>query len=182
MSKLKLPIIIAVVLAAAGAGLFFSGMVGGKESHAKKHVVEPVMLTPPDGSFIVNLADADTNSYLLFNVALELEPMDDVHWAAFSGAGGGGHGGGGEAPGPAKVSTYPKFHDAVLDVASRFTSGQLKTEDGKQELEKRLLARFHEIAEVDKNALKGSATADDPAHVGPPYHVLDVDFTKYVIQ
>lgn len=179
MSKIKLPIILAVVLAAAGAGLFFSGIVGGKEGPTKKHAIEPIALAEP---FVVNLADADRERYLAFNVALKLEPMDDEHWAAFSGAGGGGHGGGGEAPGPPKVASYPKFYDAVISVASTFRANQLRSEEGQAKLKEALLERFHEIAEVDAAEAKASAGYDDPAHVGPPYHVMDVHFTKYVIQ
>lgn len=182
MSKLKLPVILAVVLVAAGAGLFFSGTVGGTDGPVKKHAIEPIALAPPEGSFIVNLADTDQEAYLSFNVALKLEPMDDVHWAAFSGAGGGGHGGGGEAPGPAKVATYPKFFDAVITVASTFKSSDLKTEQGKDRLKTALLDRFHEIEEVDSAEAKQSAGSDDPAHVGPPYHVMQIDFTNYVVQ
>lgn len=179
MSKLKLPIILAVVLAAAGAGLFFSGMVGGKEEGpVKKHVIEPIALTGP---FTVNLADTDSNRFLAYNVAVQLEPMDDVHWAAFSGAGGGGHGGGGEAPGPAKVAVYPKFYDAVTTIPSTFKADELKTPEGKARLKEALLDRFHEIAEIDAAEAKAGAGADDPAHVGPPYHVQDVYFTKYVV-
>lgn len=82
MSKLKLPIILVIVLAAAGAGLFASGMIGGKpEGPTKKHAVEPIALAEP---FVVNLADADATRLLAFNVAVQLEPMDDIHWAAFS--------------------------------------------------------------------------------------------------
>lgn len=178
MSKLKLPVIIAIVLAAAGAGLFFSGMLGGKEEGpVKKHVVEPIALTGP---FTVNLADTDESRFLLYNIAVKLEPMDDVHWAAFSGAGGGGHGGG-EAPGPPKVAAYPPFYDAVTTIPSTFTYDELKTPEGKARLKEALLERFHEIAEIDAAEAKAGAGAEDPHHVGPPYHVQDVFFTKYVV-
>lgn len=180
MSKLKLPIILVIVLAAAGAGLFASGMIGGKpEGPTKKHAVEPIALAEP---FVVNLADADATRLLAFNVAVQLEPMDDIHWAAFSGAGGGGHGGAAEAPGPPKVATYPRFYDAVITVASTFTADQLNTADGKAELKEALLTRFHEIAEQDESTYGKSAGADDPHHVGPPYHVQDLEFTKFVVQ
>jgi flagellar basal body-associated protein FliL len=176
MSKLKLPIIIAIVLAAAGAGLFFSGIVGGDKGAAKKYVVEPIPMAEP---FIVNLADSDRTALLSINIALELEPMDEAHYNAFMG--GGGHGGG-EAPGPLKVATYPKFADAIITETSMMSSLQLLTEDGKAELKKRLLDRFNEIAERDTAELKRSASADDSEHVGPPYHVYDVQFTKYAVQ
>jgi flagellar basal body-associated protein FliL len=176
MSRLKLPIIIAVVLAAAGAGLFFSGIVGGDKGAAKKHYVEPIPMAEP---FIVNLADADKTALLSINIALELEPMDDEHWNAFMG--GGGHEGG-EAPGPLKVATYPKFSDAVISEASQMTSDFLETPDGKAELKKQLLKSFHQIAVRDEADLKRSAAAGDPEHVGPPYYVYDVQFTKYAIQ
>jgi flagellar basal body-associated protein FliL len=177
MSKLKLPVIIVVVLAAAGAGLFFSGMVGGSKDTGKKHVIEPVALAEP---FVVNLADTDSERFLAFNVAVQLEPMDAEHYATYSGANAGGHGGGGEAPGPGKVATYPKFYDAVMSVAATFTADELKTAEGKQDLKQQLLARFAEIAEQDTAEYK--AGAHDPAHVSPPFNVMDVYFTKYVIQ
>ena len=180
MSKLKLPIIIVIVLAAAGAGLFASGMVGGtSDGPQKKHVMEEISLAE---DFTINLADTDADAVLALNVAVKLEPMDEEHWAAFTGANAGGHGGGGEAPGPLKVSTYPKFRDAVITVASTFTSEDLKSEAGKEELKKALLNRFAEIAEIDEADYKVSAGHDDPTHVGPPYHVQDVVFTKFAIQ
>jgi flagellar basal body-associated protein FliL len=177
MRKLKLPVIIAIVVVAAGAGLFLSGMVGGKEPPKKKHVIAPVALAEP---FVVNLADTDSERFLAFNIAVQLEPMDDVHYATYSGANAGGHGGGGEPPGPAMVATYPKFYDAVMSVAATFTADELKSADGKQKLKQQLLARFAEIAETDTAEHK--AGAHDPTHVSPPFHVMDVYFTKYVIQ
>lgn len=179
MSKLKLPIIIVIVLVAAGAGLFASGMIGGSDAKPVKHKMEPIALAEP---FVVNLADTDSTHLLAFNVAVTLEPMDEAHWAAFTGAGGGGHGGGGEAPGPPKVAAYPRFYDAVITVASTFTAERLNSAEGKDELKEALLTRFHEIAEQDEATYKKGAGADDPTHVGPPYHVQDIDFTKFVVQ
>lgn len=180
MTKSKLPIILVVVVLAAAAGLYASGMVGGKaEGPAKKHVVEPIALAE---DFTINLSDADSTSMLAMNVGVQLEPMDDAHWAAFSGEGGGGHGGAGEAPGPAKVSTYPKFRDAVISVASTFDAAALRTTEGKTDFKRALLEKFDEIAETDEAELKASASAGDTAHVGPPYHVVDVYFTKFVVQ
>lgn len=179
MSKLKLPIIV-IVLAAAGAGLFASGMVGGKSDGAgKKYVIEPITLAEP---FNVNLADTDQQRLLAFNIAVKLEPMDEVHWAAFSGANAGGHGGGGEAPGPAKVATYPRFYDAVITVATTFYYDELSSEGGKAEFKQALLNRFNEIAEQDEATYAKGAGHDDPSHVGPPYHVQDLEFTKFVMQ
>lgn len=177
MSKLKLPLIIVIVLAAVGAGLFASGIVGGKpDGPVKKHVIEPITLAEP---FTVNLADTDSDRHAVVNVALQLEPMDDEHWATFTGANAGGHGGGGEPPGPAMVATYPKFYDAVVSVTSRFTATELKTPRGKDELRTALLAKFAEIAEQDAAAYKAGAKTE--GHVHPPFHVLDVYFTKYII-
>ena len=179
MNKFKLPIIIAIVVVAAAAGLFASGMIGGKsDGPAKKHVVEPVALAE---DFTINLADPDVTAVLAMNVGLQLEPMDDAHWAAYSGAGGGGHGGG-EAPGPGKVASYPKLRDAVISVASTFSSAELRTAEGKADLKRALLEKFNEIAETDSAEAKASASAGDATHVGPPYHVLDVYFTKFVVQ
>jgi flagellar basal body-associated protein FliL len=176
MSKLKLPIIIAIVIAAVGAGLFASGMVPGKtDGPIKKHVVEPVALAEP---FTVNLADTDGKHFAVINVALQLEPMGDDQWVAFNGETG-GHGGGGEAPGPAKLATYPKFSDAVMNVTSGFTTRELNSKEGKLLLKEALLTRFAEIAEQDAADYK--AGAEDGPHAGPPYHVMDVFFTKYII-
>lgn len=177
MSKLKLPIIIAIVLAAAGAGLFFSGLLGS-DTKAKKHNVPAIKLTDP---FLINLSDENTDAYLSFSVAVKLEPMDDEHFAAFMGEDA-GHGGTAESPGAAQVATYPDFYDAVNNVASTFNSDDLKTQAGKARLETALLDRFHEIEQVDTADLKSSAAAGDPAHVGPPYHVIDITFPKFVIQ
>lgn len=178
MSKLKLPIIIVIVLAAVGGGLFASGIVGGGKSHGpvKKHVIEPVALAEP---FTVNLADTDSDRHAVVNIALQLEPMDDEHWATFTGANAGGHGGGGAPPGPAMVSTYPKFYDAVVTVTSRFKADELKSAHGKDELRTALLARFAEIAEKDAADYKAGAKTE--GHVHPPFHVMDVYFTKYII-
>ncbi|MCW2927185.1 MAG: hypothetical protein JWM86_1153, partial [Thermoleophilia bacterium] len=131
--------------------------------------------------WIIRLADTDGDHHVAINRALQLEPMDEEHWTAFTGAGGGGHGGAAEAPGPAKVATYPKFYDAVLETTSTFTSTELSTEVGKTKLKEQLLARFAEIAETDAAEAKAGAASEDPTHVGPPYHVLDVFFTKYVV-
>lgn len=179
MTKAKLPIIVVAVLALVGAGLYFTGIVGGEpEGPTKKHVIEPVALAEP---FTVKLLDSDEAHYVAFNVAVQLEPMDEAHWLAFSGAGGGGHGGGGEAPGPGKVATYPKFRDAVITTASGFSKSQLDTLAGQAELKTELLAKFHEIAETDAAEAKAGAAADDPLHLGPPYHVMDVFFTKFIV-
>ena len=177
MSKLKLPLIIVAVLGALAAGLFFSGIIGGgSEGPVKKHVIEPVNLA---GDFTVNLAD-EGDRYAALNVAVELEPMDDEHWASFSGANAGGHGGSGEAPGPIAVATYPKFADAVVSVTSTFTADTLLKPEGKAELKRALLSKFAEIAEKDAEAYKAGASTE--GHVGPPFHVQDVYFTKYIIK
>lgn len=174
MSKLKLPIIIAIVLAAAGAGLFFSGMVGSTPDTKTKHAVEPVPLAQ---DFTVNLKDTEADHYAVLTVALQLEPMDQAHFDTFTGANAGGHGGGGEAPGPPKLASYPKFHDAIVAVTSTFSASELKTPEGKQQLKESLLTRFAEIAEQDASEYKSA----DPHHVGPPYHVMDVYFPKIIV-
>jgi flagellar basal body-associated protein FliL len=177
MSKLKLPVIIALVAVAAVAGLFMSGMVGGKsEGPVKKHVVEPVPLA---GDFTINLKDGSGNDYAVLNVALQLEPMAEEEWATWSGANAGGHGGSGEAPGPAALAAYPKFADAINAVTSTFTAQELKNPEGKASLKQELLERFSEIAEQDAADYKAGAAEE--GHAGPPYHVMDVFFPKYLI-
>src|SRR4051794_35038693 len=117
MTKLKLPIIIAIVAVAGIAGLLLSGVVGGgSKGPVKKHAIEPVLLTAPNGSFLVNLKDSETSSIVRLSVALKLEPMDEEHWAGWSGANAGGHEGAGEAPGPAALAKYAKFQDAINEV------------------------------------------------------------------
>lgn len=171
----RIPIIIVLVLAAAGAGLYVSGMVGGGEPEAKaKHTVEPVPLAQ---DFTVNLKDTDSDHFAVLAVALQLEPMDQEHFDSFTGANAGGHGGGGEPPGPAKLATYPKFHDAIVAVTSTYSASELKTPEGKQQLKESLLTRFAEIAEQDSSEYKSA----DPHHVGPPYHVMDVYFPKFLV-
>ncbi len=178
MSKLKLPLIIVAVLAALVAGLFFSGILGGggEKGPVKKHVIEPVSLA---GDFTVNLADGE-DRFAALNIALELEPMDEEHWATYSGANAGGHGGGGEAPGPIAVATYPKFADAVVSVTSTFKAETLLQPEGKAELKRALLTKFAEIAEKDAEAYKAGVHTE--GHVSPPFHVQDVYFTKYIIK
>jgi flagellar basal body-associated protein FliL len=178
MSKFKLPIIIVLVLAALGGGLFASGMVGGKSGPAKKYAVEPITMTEP---FTINLNDPDSASLLVLSVAIKLEPMDQEHWSAFSGAGAKEGAADAMSPGAAKVADYPPFRDAVIEVASGFSSKELQTDAGKGKLKDALIDRFHQIAEVDAAEAKTDANAQDSAHVGPPYHVLDVDFTKFVV-
>ncbi len=178
MSKLKLPLIIAIVAIAAGAGLFMSGMLGGKSDTGpvKKHVIEPV---PLGQDFTINLADGSGSDYAVLTVALQLEPMGEEEWASWSGANAGGHGGSGEAPGPLAMAAYTKFSDAVNSVTSTFTAQELKQPEGKAELKQALLERFAEIAEQDSADYK--AGAKEEGHVGPPYHVMDVFFPKYLI-
>jgi flagellar basal body-associated protein FliL len=178
MSKLKIPIIAVAVLAVAYAGLTMTGMLGGedKAAAAKKHMVEPVPLKP-EQDFTVLLKDTDSARYAVLGVAVQLEPMDQVHYDAFTGAGGGGHGGGGEAPGPPKVAEYPKFANAIVDAAGTFSASELKSPEGKEQLKDLLRQKFAEIAEQDATDYK----SDDPHHVGPPYHVMDVYFTKYIV-
>lgn len=185
MSRLKLPsrkisIIILAAVVAAGAGAYVTGMLPGQgKSHdTATHVIEPIELSKP---FTVNLSDTDDSRYLVLGIAVQLKPMDTPHYLGFSGAGGGGHGPA-EAPGPPKVAAYPKFHDAVITTASKYSSEQLLTDKGKKELKAELLERFNEIAEVD--AAEHDAAHKDPAHIGvaPPYHVMQVEFTQFAIQ
>lgn len=179
-SKLKLPIIIAVVAIAGVAGLFMSGMIGGKSSGpAKKHVIEPVTMAAP---FQLNTGDTDEQHYAVFNLALQLEPMDEVHYANWSGANAGGHGGAKEAPGPAKLSTYPKIRDAVIEVTSQFKAAELTTPRGKAAFKKELLQKFDAIAAVDEAEHK--ASPEDPTTIGidPPYHVMDITLTDFAVQ
>lgn len=178
MSKLKLPLIIVAVVAAAAAGLYFSGMIGSKDSGpVKKHVVEPVPLAQ---DFTVNLADAGGGRYAAMTVAVQLAPMDEEEWLAYTGANAGGHGGATEAPGPAMVATYPKFDDAVVTVTSTFTAEELLKPDGKVALKRALLSKFDEIAEMDADEYKAGAKVE--GHVGPPFHVQDVYLTRYIIK
>lgn len=175
MSKSKLPIIIAVVVLAAVGGLFATGKLGSQPDPNVKHMVEPIPLAEP---FTVLLNDTDQARYAVIAIALQLEPMDQAHFDAFTGAGGGGHGGGGEAPGPGKVATYPKFANAIVDAAGGFSRQELQTPEGKEQFKDALRRKFVEIAEQDKSEF----SSDDPTHVGPPYHVADVYFTKYIVQ
>ena len=170
-------VLAAIVLLALIGGLFVSGVIGGSKASTKKHVVEAIPLTD---DFTINLADTDSTNVLAMRIAVKLEPMDDAHYAAFTG-GGGGHGST-EAPGPIAVATYPAFNDAVITVASTYHAADLNTPEGKEELRRALITKFTEIAEKDAAEAKGDAGAADPAHVGPPFHVADVLYTKFVVQ
>jgi flagellar basal body-associated protein FliL len=178
MTRFKLPIIIATVLVAIVAGLWFAGVIppGKDAGPAKKHKVEPVALAEP---FIVNLKDAD-GAYLSLGLAVELEPMDEEHWLAYTGANAGGHGGGGEAPGPPAVANYSKFRDAVISTAAQYSAAELLTPEGKTEFKKDLLSEFAAIAERDAADAKASAPHD--GHVAPPFHVMEVQFTNFAVQ
>lgn len=178
--KLKLPIIIVAVVVAAGAGLYLSGMIGGTSGGPlKKHAVAPVTMSAP---FTVNTTDTDAQHFAVFNVALKLAPMDEAHWANWSGASAGGHGGSGEAPGPIELASYAKYRSAIVEVASGMSMETLSTQVGKESLKKQLLDRFAEIAEVDEAEAKSSP--ENPATVGiePPYHVDEVFFTDFALQ
>lgn len=180
MNRLKLPIIIVAVVAALGAGLYASGIIGGGSSGpVKKHHVPPIPLAEPQ--FVVNLKDAN-GAMLRLGLAVQLEPLSEERWAAYSGANAGGHGGGGDvAPGVMMVSTYPKFRDAVIRVASTYSSDDLLTEAGKKAFKTDLLREFAANAETDAAEIKSSAP-EDPNHFGPPYDVIDVQFTDFVVQ
>ena len=185
MNRLKLPIIILLVLVAGGAGLYVSGIVGGSKDAGVKSPVRPVVLVGNDPTgFTLNLADTDKISYVVFNVALEPAPMTKEDHDLWTGAGGGGHGGGGgEEPGPTALSTYPKFRDAVIDVASQFTSEQLLAKGGQDKLKQALLHEFEVIYERDKSLYSAStkqAGHHDPTH--PPYHISDVYIQNFAVQ
>lgn len=178
--KLKLPIIIGVVAIAGALGLYMSGIVGGKSGGPiKKHTIAPVTMTTP---FTVNTTDTDAQHFAVFNVALQLEPMDEAHWANWSGASAGGHGGSGEAPGPAELASYAKYRSAIVEIASGYSMDQLSTQGGKDAFKKALLEKFAEIAEVD--AADAKSSPEDPKAIGiePPYHVRDVYFTDFALQ
>ena len=182
MTKNKLPLILAAVVVLGLAGAFMTGMIGGKKEDgpARKFVVPPVTLAEP---FTVNTADPSGNTYLVANIAVQLEPMSQTSWDNYSGANAGGHGGGsGEMPGAVQVSTYPKFRNAVIETAATMTAKELRASSGKAEFKKRLLEEFAQIAEVDEAEHK--AAPEDPAHEGvaPPYHVMQIDFTQWAVQ
>lgn len=178
MSKLKLPIIVVIVAAAAVAGLFMSGMIGGSSDGVlKKHVIAPV---PLEQDFTVNLKGGSGADFAVINVALQLEPMGEEQWAAWSGAGAGGHGGGGEAPGPLELAKYPKFSDAINATVATFSAQELKSPEGKLDLKEAMLTKFAEIAEQDAADYKPAAQVE--GSVTPPFHVMDVFFPKYVIK
>lgn len=182
MTKNKLPIIIAVVLVAGLAGAYMSGMLGGKkdEGATKKYVVPPVTLAEP---FTVNTADPEGDTYLSANIAIQLEPMDQLHWDNYSGANAGGHGGGGgEMPGAVQVASYPKFRNAVIETASTMTAAELRKPAGKAEFKKRLMEEFAKIAEIDEAEHKSAPENPTEVGVAPPYHVLQIDFTQWAVQ
>ncbi|MCW2926027.1 MAG: hypothetical protein JWM98_3431 [Thermoleophilia bacterium] len=176
MTKSKLPLI-AVALVVVGAVLYMT-VLHKPSGPTKKHMLEPITLSEP---FVVNLSDTDDERLVSMNVAVQLEPMDDAHFAAFEGEK--GHGGGaGPTPGELKVSTYPKFRDAVITELTSTSYSTLHTLPGQKAFKTALLGRFDEIAEVDAAELKSSAEGSDPTHLGPPYHVVDVTFTKLALQ
>lgn len=171
-------IVLIGVAVAAGAGLYLSGMVGGKaEKPVKDAVIEPVALAEP---FVINLADEEVH-YAKLNVALQLAPMTAEDQVLFSSGGGGGHGAAGPT-GPERVAGYPKFRDALIEVTSKFTYGELLTEQGKAHLKAELLERFEQIAKEDTmpKPKNGEEEHHDPSTA--PYHVENLYFTEFALQ
>lgn len=114
MTRLKLPIILVVIVIAAGAGLFMTGVIPGKGAASNiKKPVEPVMM--PD-EFVVNLADTDGQTFGKFRIALKPENMTEDQLKLWTG----GDGGAGEAPGPVALSGYAPYRDAIIEAAGGF--------------------------------------------------------------
>ena len=186
LSKLKLPIIIAVVAAiAAGGAVMFAdtlGLAGPKKPEAK--VAPPAIdFAQP---FVVNLADGDRSAFIKLGLAVELEPMTEANLLVFEagGAGGGGHGGGDTPTGMDLVGKDPSLRDAVLRTVSRFTSTELMTPAGKEKLAEAIQVEFDHVAKRYSGG-HGKAKDTENAHGGPhkpPYHVSHVLFTEYAVQ
>jgi flagellar basal body-associated protein FliL len=181
MINKKTLIIVFAVLAAAGAGAYFTGIFPKKEAHVVKEAPTPIPLSKP---FIVNLADTDSDSFIRLQLAVELDRMGPEDLEMFKA---GGHAGGHGSPkpedgGPYKVANYPPFHDAVIEVSSRFSSAQLLTAEGKKEFKQALLQRFEQIAEDDAPVGDKKALKEHHNPALPPYHVTDVHFQEFAIQ
>lgn len=182
MTKLKLPIIIALVLVAGVAGLFVSGVIGGDKSTGKPVPVTPVTMalgSDPNG-FTINTADSTKAGFVVFNLALQ--PKDMSPEALLLWEGEGGEGGATDPPGPAALATYPKYRDAVIAVAATFTSSELLARDGQAKLKQALLDKFEEIAQRDEAAygVHKKGEVQDPTH--PPYHIKDVFLQNFAVQ
>lgn len=181
--RYRLQIVILVIAAGAAiGGLYIAGVLGGGHAVAKKVTVEPVALDEP---FIINLADTDAVHYMKLSLAVQLEPMTEEEKLAFETAPEAeGHGGGGDAvTGPIRVATDPTLRDAVITTVARFTSKELLTPAGKQELKQALLQSFDAVAQDQAPPAppKGEkAATHDPAH--PPFHIEKVYFEEYAVQ
>lgn len=198
IAKYRFVIIVAVIaLAAAIAGLYFTGVLGGGSGQPEaRRSMEPIAFTEP---FIVNLADTDAVHYIKLSVAVQLKPMTESDRAAFLGLG--AKEGASKVTGETKVAMYPPLRDAVIDVVSRYTADELLKPEGKADLKKQLLERFAAVAAVDSHnagldAPKRSASSSKgkkhkdtksqpkPAHdpMEPPYEISDVFFAEFAVQ
>lgn len=196
ITKYRLPLIILLIAAiAGGAGLYLAGMIGGKDAPVQKERLEPIKLG--EEPFILNLADTERTAYVKLGLYVELEPMTPEDKLLFEAAPeSGGHGGGGAdaITGPKRVSADPTLHDAVIDVTSRFTSDELLTPAGKEDLKEALLERFDKVARdqapakpktAGKHGKAAAAKHEEPVHRNPahaPFHISDVYFTSYAVQ
>lgn len=177
-TKTLIIVLIGVVVAAA-AGLYLSGMLGGEKEKPVKHAVAPIPLAEP---FIINLADPDVDRLVKLNIAVQLEAMTVEDRDHFLGLGGGGHGGGKELGGTERVSQYPKFRDAVIEVTSKFTYDELRSAKGKELLKAALLHRFEEIAAEDTPHKPKKAEEAHHDSASPPFHIENVYFQEFAVQ
>lgn len=183
IARFKLPILVLAISAVAVvAGLYIAGfMPGVGTSTALKQRVEPVSFTEP---FVVNLADPSEVHYVKLRIAMELEPMTKDDLLLFTSPPEGGHGSSLDAvTGVTRLAKDPTLRDAAIDVISRFTSDELVTPKGKDDLKHALLVRFDEVAQSNRlPPPKGTreGIAHNPAH--PPWNVQDVYFEEFAVQ
>lgn len=188
LSRFKLPIVVLVIagVAAAGGLTLAKRMTGGGKEAVAKQPLTPVEFAKP---FIINLADTDSMHYIKLSLAVELAPMSADDRKAFE-AGvqpeGGGHGESSSgSTGPTLVANDTELRDAVIRTVSQFTSSELLTLRGKEQLERRLLLEFaklrtDQLNEFSVSGAKGEKPPHNPAL--PPYDIREVDYSEYSIQ
>ncbi len=120
-------------LAAAAGGYFFKGRqaITGSKKAAKSAPVQTGAALPAAtlklDSFLVNLADADHNSFLRIGITLGLDKTLSTQGAESTGS-----------------VTIPEIRDAVLGVLTTWQSSELLAPSGKRALKAQLLKTLQE--------------------------------------
>ncbi len=134
-----------ILLAAAGGGAYFFFLKGGEEEDKKAKEVErkpaEIGVMFDLGTFIVNLADPGVEMYAKVSITLELSDQEVTTEVE---------------------KRLPIVKDAVIDILSSKTYGDIRTPEGKERL------RFELIKRINTILVKGG--------------VRNLYFTEFVVQ